>query len=315
MIKALLILHVKQSLREGASLGLFRSLFLLVIVSLASLLLFKLSAEPKYALIAVALYGAIITLIDYRREDRLFLKTHFINCWKVYAIEYALLAIPWVVTLSYHAQWLPLALLLLLLILQATIHLSFQKKGRNSLLQKWILPENYEWKAGARKHLILLLTVWTISLVCSPITGIIPVALLIIGVIPLSFYEIGEPYQFIVAQERSACAFLSKKIGDNLKIFILITAPLLISFTLFHPELWYIPTVEILILSTLHIFYMLTKYAFYQPNQKSSTTSLLNSLATIALFVPFLLPVVWIASIRFYRKSISNLNPYLHDFS
>lgn len=91
--------------------------------------------------------------------------------------------------------------------------------------------------------------------------------------------------------------------------------PLVLAFVLFHPELWFIPVVEYVLISFILMYAIFLKYAFYKPNQQLIAGQIFTAIGALSLFLPFLIPLVWILSVRFYFKSISNLNPYLDDFN
>lgn len=117
----------------------------------------------------------------------------------------------------------------------------------------------------------------------------------------------------IIAFEKSSKDFLFHKIKRQTVIFSILIIPLIISFLFFHPDKWYIPVVEYLIFITLHIYLILTKYAFYDSNRESPAGQAIVAIGVLGGFIPLFLPVVWLLSIRFYFKSIKNLNYYLND--
>jgi hypothetical protein len=95
----------------------------------------------------------------------------------------------------------------------------------------------------------------------------------------------------------------------------IILLPLLLAFVLFHPELWYIPVIELLLISFVLWYAIFLKYAFYKPMQQLSAGQVFIAIGAMSLFLPFLVPLVWILSVRFYFQSVSNLKPYLNDYN
>ncbi|MDP3442610.1 MAG: hypothetical protein Q8T08_07070, partial [Ignavibacteria bacterium] len=80
------------------------------------------------------------------------------------------------------------------------------------------------------------------------------------------------------------------------------------------PLIWYIALILFTLGITVTIFAILTKYAFYEPNSRSGAASIFQSIGAISVFIPLLLPLVWVLSVKFYFNAIQKLNPYLHDF-
>jgi len=57
------------------------------------------------------------------------------------------------------------------------------------------------------------------------------------------------------------------------------------------------------------------KYAFYDPGSKISANQVLIAFGPLSIFFPFMLPVIWMLSIKFYFNAKSNLNIYLNDYN
>ncbi len=119
----------------------------------------------------------------------------------------------------------------------------------------------------------------------------------------------------IIAFEKSANNFLWFKVKMQVILFSVITLPLIVAFVILHFEQWYIPVVEYFIFIFLHIYIIMTKYAFYEPNSKSPVTATLGAIGAVFSMIPIFLPVVWLLSIWFYFKSLTKLKIYLDDFN
>jgi hypothetical protein len=166
-----------------------------------------------------------------------------------------------------------------------------------------------------RQALFILLPLWIIGLFTSFFIGSVPIVLFILGVIPFSFYEKGEPYQMILAYEMGPTQFLFRKIKMQISLFSLLSLPLIAAFLIFHRETWYIPIIEYFIFISLYIYLILTKYAFYEPNRKSPPAQVFGAIGAFSGIIPVFLPLVWLLSIRFFFKSKENLNVYLNDYN
>jgi hypothetical protein len=85
----------------------------------------------------------------------------------------------------------------------------------------------------------------------------------------------------------------------------------LIVNSVFHPDIWWINPlfliVQILTLS-LSILY---KYATYQPKAYFNTNSPVLIIAGLCIVLPFLIPLILFFNLRYYPKAIKNLNHYL----
>jgi len=315
MIKAFIIIRIKQLYRGLKDVGLFRLIFLLGLIGFFGFFLFTKTSEQSGCFFIVALSLLLILLIQTNRKDKRFLKSHFDNYRVILFSEYLLLLLPLIIMLAVHLQWLPVVILVPLLLIIPAIEIKIQSKGLNTRVQKWIPSESFEWKGGIRKNLFIIGPVWLIGLLTSFFIGSVPIAMFIIGIIIFSFYEKGEPYQMIVAFEMKTSQFLVHKVKTVILLYSAMAMPLIIAFTFFHSDNWYVPVIEYIIFVSLLVYGIFIKYAFYEPNCKSSAGQILGSIGILGGIIPFLLPVVWLLSLMLYFKSEENLNLYLNDYN
>jgi len=315
MIRAYVIIRLKQIYRAINGLGLIRIIFLIGLLSLFVFGLFKKTTETPNSLYAAGLYLIIIIMIQLKRPDKLFLQIHFSIYKRIFFVEYLLLMIPWLVCLTYHNQWITVALIIILTLLVVNVDFKTRQISFNTSIQRLVPSDCFEWKCGLRKSLFFIVPLWLIGLGTSFFVISVPFVIFVLGILPWSFYEKGEPIQMILAYERSTKRFLMHKIKMQLTLFTIISIPLIIAFLLFHPDIWYIPIVEFFLFATSHIYVILTKYAFYQPNNISNGVQAFGTIGVMGMIIPVFIPVIWLLSIRFYFKSKENLSFYLNDYN
>ena len=315
MIGEFINIRLKQAYRAIKGIGFFRLIFLAGLLVFLSFILFKQTEILPNAYYFLGIYLSVIVSIQLTRLDKLFLKSHFNNYKLIWLTEYSILIIPLLLCLIYHSHWLLIIILFLTLFLIVNLDFKVKRRDLNTKIQQCIPHDSFEWKGGLRKFFLFIVPLWLISLATSFFIGSVPIAIFILGLIPLSFYEKSEPYQMILLFEMSTHRFLFHKIGLQIILFSVMTIPLILTFMFFHYELWYIPIAEYIIFITLHIYFILAKYAFYEPNSKSPITVIYGSIGATAMFIPFLLPVVWLLSVWFYIKSTNKLNFYLNDYN
>lgn len=314
MIKTLLNIRWKQIYRALISIGLLRSVFVLGLLMFLLLALFIKSADAVVAQYASIACLVAISAIHLKRRDKLFLKTHFSN-WKILMlVEYLLCTVPILISLLIHGQWYALLPLLGLLVL---VYVDFKPRysSLNTKLQRLIPSDAIEWKAGVRQQFFFLIPVWIIAVGSSFFMPSIPVAMFIIGLSVLSFYESCEPFSMLLAYELDARSLLYLKVKRQFQLYSIAVFPLMVLFMVFHADKWYIPVALYLIFCFLNIYVIMTKYAFYLPNGKSPAAQTFVALGILGGLIPVLLPVVWGLTIWFYIKSLTNLNIYLYDYN
>lgn len=313
----LTILHIrfKQVYRAASGLGLFRSLFLTALMIFLLIALYTYVSLPEWSGWISAAYLASIFIMHIKRADEQFLKVNIANYRAILFFEYLLLAMPLLICLIYF-QFFELASVTLIGLAAITfLGFAFQKKGLNNRIIKAIPDEAFEWKAGIRKYFIFGIIVWLTGMFTSGFVGSAPIAILVLSLMVANFYESGEPLTILLSSELNPKQFLFRKILIVQAICSVVLLPLIIAFFIFHAELWYIPVIEFVLISFFLWYSILLKYAFYKPNQQLIAGQIFTAIGAMSLFLPFLIPLVWILSVRFYFKSIANLNTYLNDFN
>ena len=212
MIEAFVKIRLKQFYRGLIGVGLIRIIFLIGLVGFIGIALFIKTSESPDSYYVTGLTTLIILLVQTKRQDKLFLKTNFDNYRLICLVEYLILASPIIVLLIFHFQWIPLLLLLSAIYLIIHLDLKTKKRNLNTKLQQFIPSDCFEWKGGIRQTLFILIPLWMTGLFTSFFIGSVPIVLFIIGIIPFSFYEKGEPYQMILAYEMGTNQFLFHKI-------------------------------------------------------------------------------------------------------
>jgi hypothetical protein len=315
MIGTYLIIRLKQLYRAVAGIGLIRALILAVLLFLIALGIFIHSEKTPNVYVVNGLTVFMMFFFHLKRKDKRFLRSRFDNYRLIIWIEYVIYASPVIFCSLYFSQLISALVLLSCISIISQIHIRSKYKRINTVIQRIIPADSFEWKAGSRKIMYYILPLWLAGFAGSFFVGTIPFVILVTAMIPLGFYDKGEPYQMIIAGELSSNNFLRLKIKRQLQIFSILSIPLIICFTVFHIQYWYITLIEYVFFIILHIYFILAKYAFYEPNMKSSTAQLYGAFGALSLFVPFLFPFVWIMSVYFYFKAKKKLNFYLNDFN
>jgi hypothetical protein len=264
----------------------------------------------------VGIWLILLTFIHLRRKDMIFLYTNISFYRPIICIEYILLSIPFIICLLFNKQWIALIFNLLGIISISFIReIGVRKfKTLNTCLQRYIPPDMYEWKAGMRKYLFLIILAWIGGFCFSFFLLSIPIALFIIGLLMFDFYQTNESWQMLMSYQKSASKLLCRKIKEHFLIFSIITFPLIVAFIVFHFEFWYVPLIEFIVLLSIHIYCIVLKYAFYSHNT-GSVNPVLQMTGIFVGLIPPVTPILWILSIFFFYKAKTNLYLYLNDFN
>lgn len=303
-----------QFYREIVGIGLFRFVVLLGIVFLLFAFLYLQTSEFSNAVFASFIVLLLILTLHIKRNDKIFLRVNFSNTKWIFFIEYLLLSLVLQVFLIVHS--FGCLAFLNVAIIGIIVQLDFKRKQSrsNSRVLGWLPAECFEWKSGIRKHFPVILTIWLLGISFSFFVGGVPIALIVLGFIFLSFLEKSEPYQMVIAFEKDPNGFLSLKIRQQTAILLAVSAPLILSYQIFHFHLWYIPFIVLIVFCILLVYAILMKYAFYEPNGKSQAAQIFMVIGIVCLIMPIFAPIIVLLTLRFYLKAKKNLSHYLNDY-
>lgn len=314
MLGIYLKMRLKQLYRELSKIGLPRVLILLALLALSSWWLFNATKTFQYSLYITFGIVAGLSSLHFKRNDLSFMKINIKNYKKLIFMEYLTLLFPVFVVFAYRNHIANILILLLFILLLSNQHWQSKKHIGSQWLLQYVPKQSFEWKAGLRQSALFIILLEATALLGSSFIGSIPIVLFIIGLIPLNFYNYGEPYQILLASEMNPRKFLHQKIFNALILFSTTSLPLLVLFVVIHPSYWYIPTIEYLTFATVYCYVILLKYSFYEPNQKLESVQAFSILGSVSLIIPIFLPIIWALAIWFYFKAKIKLNYYLHDF-
>ncbi|MDR2011006.1 MAG: hypothetical protein LBQ22_11075 [Bacteroidales bacterium] len=315
MIKSFLKIRFVQIYRSIKEIGSFRIIFLAVLFFLGIYALYTYCNDYKNSFYITAGFIVIITLLHISREDSLFLKVSCDNYKQIYFTEYLLYSTPLILCLLINKQWIQFLIIPLALSIIVNLEFKFKPQNKNYKILKLIPDRLFEWKSGVRRYLYVIIIIWIAGFIGSFFIATVPVTIFIFGIIPVAFYSMCEPYQMIIIYEMKASRFLFTKIKYNLIAFSILVLPLITMFIIFHTDVWYIVIAEYIIFLSVHTYQILTKYAFYEPNEKYSAAQIFEILGILGLLIPLFLPLVWLLSIYFYFKSKERLKIYLNDYN
>ena len=257
----------------------------------------------------------VLFVIHIKRTDKTFFELYAKRATRIYQIEYAVMVSPFAAVFLAFGHWQTSIGIILISLTVPFIGIRSRSVTFNSKLQR-ILPDSaIEWKSGVRKMFIPLLLLWSTGLLGSYFIPTVPIAILLIGMLVSGFYETMESLPILMAEELSPDRFLKNKIRMSLALFSLLNLPLIIAFSVFHPQQFYIAIAAFVLFALLLIYAICLKYAFYLPEPGASGNQMLLAIGLMGIFIPFMLPIFLFFIVRFYFRARSNLNLYLHDFN
>ena len=316
LIMIYFLIRWKQTYRTMLQLGIFRLAILLVLCLFVLAVMYEASKQTQNAALISGVWAFLITFIHAKRSDKIFLHINTDSDKLICSIEYFVLSIPLIICLFLHRQWLIAIGLVFFCFGIGFIKINWKKQQKtiNTRLQQYIPSGMYEWKAGMRQYLFLLVTVWVLGLCTAFFVAGIPVAMFIIGLLIVGFYATNESWQMLLSYQKNAGKLLFYKIKQHTIFYSVLNLPLIILFMIFHHELWYIPVIVFIILLSIHIYCIVLKYAFYS-RDRNTVNPIFVMVGLYIGLIPLSTPALWILSVYLFLKARTNLYPYLNDYN
>ncbi len=307
-------LRILSALRWIRELGFVRIIILILLAAGVYNSLYNMRSTPAGIAAIILLGASIIYSIHFSRKDDFFLSSLNVNKKFLFALEYFLYSIPFIILILCSDKFYFIAILFILIVILVNV------KSGNSLKiyfssEKSLFPSYaFEWIAGLRTNIIPIFIIYLLGLVfCFHIAGGV-LAIILLTLIFSSFFIENEQLLFIEAYKLKGKKFLFEKIIQSAKIFLAIIFPLVLLHLIFFYERWYLITGVTFICLIIILASLLTKYAFYSEDISSSKMNYIINGVIVFSFVsafymtgPFLFPLPFIMMVYLYKKASQNL--------
>jgi hypothetical protein len=173
MIKAFLQIRVIQLKRIGDQLGLLHALLLIGMLS-GCFFLFHYAEKFSHAVYIVVIFQFFLLMLHLNRPDKDFLQTHFDQYNKLFFAEYSLLSMPFLAVLLFYGHFLLAAMVITGIAIILPLKIKLRQSTLNTLPQRLIPYQCFEWKSGFRRSLILIFPAWLLGMIFSFLIGSVP---------------------------------------------------------------------------------------------------------------------------------------------
>ncbi len=307
----LLPIRLKQISRELINAGLLLLPLLLVIVLLL-VISYTLHKDFSTSLYLLAALLALCICIQFHRPDKPFVYRHVYRPHLEIYWEYFALTFPFAAPVLLFRHWYFFFLFHIALALVPFITLKFpaQKLYYQPVL-KFIDPSSFEFLSGLRQSFYFIGPLWLLALALAWVK-VLPLALLwLMCTSVATFFGECEPIHILRSKPGAPDLFLKSKIGRYAKYLLVFCVPILVINTFFHPPMWLVNFLFLLVQMSMLVFAITYKYSSYRPNEDVGKNNIVLSLVSAGSVFPFFLPVPLILAIVYFPKAIKNLNRFL----
>ncbi|MBN8571351.1 MAG: hypothetical protein J0M18_17145 [Ignavibacteria bacterium] len=307
-------LRILSSLRRIKELGYIRIIFLVLLTAGVYNSLYDMRNAPTGIAAIILLSASIVYSVHFSRKDEFFLNSLNTNKKLLFALEYFLYSLPFLILLLCSDKFYFAVILFILISIIVNIKSGNSLKVNFSSAKSPFPVYAFEWIAGLRINVIPIFIIYLLGLVfCFHIAGGV-LAIILLTLIFTSFFIENEQLLFIEAYKLNEKKFLSEKILQSTKIFLTIVFPLVLLHLVFFYERWYLITGVTFICLIISLASVLTKYAFYWEDISNSKMNYIINGVIVFSFVsafymtgPFLFPLPFIMLIYLYKKASQNL--------
>lgn len=281
-----------------------------MLVLLAFTLTRTYTLEPPLTYALAVLLVFLLASLHTFREDHTFLKILGVRSYRLYIVEYHLLAAPFYVEFLLNGRWGELMAVLAMVSFIPLLNVRIQRKANTARSLAIIPSEAFEWKSGLRRHGMLIGLLYLLALMCYPYPFVALLVIVVFTFIVTTFYNESEPRAMVEAFEASPSTFLLGKWRVQLTLFWLGCAPLLLIFLLANSAYWYVLLVWVIVSSIIQVLSINLKYGLYEPGL-TLNKDIFMFIYSLSLFVPYFVPVPLVMLFYYYRRATKNLQTYL----
>jgi len=311
---ALFRLRLRQLVYLAHGLGWGYRFLLIMFLSLFSYWAVQAIVTPQDSLAAIGLFLLIVLGIHFSRPDHRFLRLLAPRPYWLLTLEYLALSLPLALLLLFaeKAAWAALPILLALMV--GRLPVPKKQSVKMAFLGRLVPAHFYEWRCWLHHNGHTFLFFYLLALLLLPFPVVSLLLFWVLMISGIRVYEIHEPWPLLCLPELPAKPFLKMKIRQSATVWLVIASPVLLLYTVFHPQQWWAALLFWCLLLVATGTFVLAKYASYRPNRRTTDTTLLT-LVALSIPLPFLLPVPLFYAARAYRKAIKNLNDYLDAYN
>jgi len=312
MISLILKLRLRQIVRELQALGPIYSLILLA--GLVFLIRFAYLSVYSFQNISLLLVGwsAVLLTIHVKRKDRRFLSRLSFSSKYIFIVEYLMVSIPIIIIVGRCFPYLLIPFLVFVYLL-ALFKITKEKFKTTTKNYSFIPSQLFEWRAGIRSlSFYVFISIYLSSYVGLYFPYMSLVMCWILNSIICSFYQQTESRFMLRSMASNSKQLIIRRIFLAYKAQSILLVPIHILYAIIYTDQIIISLVAYLLFAIILIFCIISKYAFYEPNQSSGPSSIYLGLGQLSVFIPILIPLPILLSIAWYPKAIKKLNYYFH---
>ncbi len=282
-------------------------LFLLYVV-------FNLLGDPHKAFYVFLGLLFLVLVFHFNRRDIAFLQRLFSYPSVPVFVEYLIFTSPfWMLFLFSTSRYLAPAFLLCLGMI-SLINPAIRSLSLRTGLARVFPTRQFEWRAFSRPNAVFIIA-W---ILLAPLSFFVPYLVLAYNFIFILFcasaYQQCESIEILEAPRLGPLKLLREKLLFFFRFFLVAILPLNVVVVILSALNPFLVLGSLIITLIYGVYFVLTKYAFYKPNEDLSSQSVTSSLVLLGMIIPIFAILAVVLMIRNMFVASRNLNLFLNDY-
>jgi hypothetical protein len=298
-------IHLNRYFRIISQLGIFRVIFLIVVIAL----IFKATLRPAMLQWQALAVIAVVAQAHFYRKDFVLLNNLGLNKPGFFMLLFTLFLSPFILL---YLIWPDYPALMILLVGSGLISIFVRPMRRT---WKFTLPafrflpaDAWEWRVGLRRSLPVLILAYAIPAVFFRYDYLFAASIIVLSITANTFQQHHEPLTMFEALKTTPNSYFWRKIFLQCSLLAVLILPLMLASILLYPD-GIRPVILIFFNSiVVQAFAVSLKYAGYLPGSSSPYHSSILVLLNFAFIIPAMLPIPFIMTLVFGRKALNQLN-------
>ena len=127
-------------------------------------------------------------------------------------------------------------------------------------------------------------------------------------------FRSNEPLNIILLSELSPRQFIYKKINEGFLLFIKLSLPTLILYSIFNHHTFYLSLLMPLVAYIGISFFVGLKYNNYENNNSKFTQPITAGIGVLGILIPIFLPITIFLAFSYCNSAIDNLKKYMYVY-
>lgn len=309
---SLVKIRLKQITYESGGLGVFYTIFIIVMVLGLEYFLYVAFQSFENSVWILGLSWFSLFSLHLSRKDTKFIFIHLSNpqikIFSEYIIFSSLLFLPCLLSIQF---WVFIIHILFCLLLSRWKIFPNNRKIYLPQLGNYISPKDFEWLSGFRRNWLAITIVYILTLGFCWLRFFPIISLWFFLLIISGFYNEFEPLNiFNRFYKKKPFRFLLQKTKRASVLFSFFFLPPLIVNAIIHLDIWYLPFIFFIMSWFILQYFIYYKYGSYHPENRFRNNTILQTVVLMSVLIPFLVPLPLFLVIKEYLKALKNLSSF-----